>query len=221
MLEGRPGTAGARARQERRCRQMADQIAVIDLAAALSDSAPDVLLDAVRCSAEQAGVIQVVNHGGAGRICSRTTTGGSGACSACPGRRRPGWRARAGIPTAAGGSGRTTSAAWSWSGTTWPSSTRRRTRGRQASPLSTPGSTRTRTYGRPADPELRGAGAALHRCRAPARRARAAGCTPGRWAFPPAPSRSGSCPHARLTTNDYPTWTYPDTSSGRGQAAPA
>jgi flavonol synthase len=42
---------------------MADQIPVVDLAAALGGHAPDGLLEAVREAAEQVGVIQVINHG--------------------------------------------------------------------------------------------------------------------------------------------------------------
>ncbi len=42
---------------------MADQIPVVDLAAALGGRAPDGLLEAAREAAEQVGVIQVINHG--------------------------------------------------------------------------------------------------------------------------------------------------------------
>lgn len=42
---------------------MADEIPVVDLAAALGGHAPAGLLDAVRRAAEQTGIIQVVNHG--------------------------------------------------------------------------------------------------------------------------------------------------------------
>jgi flavonol synthase len=42
---------------------MADQIPVVDLGAALGEEPPDGVLRAVRSAAEQIGVIQVVNHG--------------------------------------------------------------------------------------------------------------------------------------------------------------
>src|SRR5712691_11487661 len=50
-------------RTQRRRRHMADQIPVVDLAAALGGRAPDGLPAAVRDAAERVGVIQVINHG--------------------------------------------------------------------------------------------------------------------------------------------------------------
>ena len=190
---------------------MADQIAVIDLAAALSDSAPDVLLDAVRCSAEQAGVIQVVNHGvPAGLIADYDRRIGrllglpraAKARLASPGGHpHRGWRQ-------------------------WPDDFGRLELERyNVAQFDTPADAQAagvpaeyaRLYAHPnvwppADPELRGAALRyIDAARQLAGRvlglyARALGVPAGTFAL-------GELPHARLTTNDYPTWAYPDTSS--------
>ena len=190
---------------------MTDQIPVIDLAAALGGRAPDEgRLDAVRRAAEQTGVIQVVNHGmpadllaeynaHIGRLLGRPRA--EKARLASPGGHPyRGWRQ-------------------------WPDDFGRLELERyNVAQFDTPADAREAgvpaqyagLYGHPNvwppdDPELRGlafryieaatelAGRVLELY------ARAAGVPADTFAL-------GELPHARLTTNDYPTWTYPDTA---------
>jgi flavonol synthase len=188
---------------------MTGQIPVVDLEAALSERAPDGLLDAVRTAAEQIGVVQLVNHGipqelitdyshRIGRLLSQPRA--SKIALASPGGHPyRGWRQ-------------------------WPDDFGRLELERyNVAQFDTPADALAAgvpaqyagLYAHPNvwpddDPQLRDVTfryieAAQHL----ARRvlglyARALGADPGTF-------RLGALPHARLTTNDYPIWTYPDT----------
>jgi len=198
-------------RCERRFRQMADQIPVVDLEAALGDNAPDGLLGAVRGAAERIGVIQVINHGvpddlladyssRIGRVLSLPRA--DKARLASPGGHPyRGWRQ-------------------------WPDDFGRLELERyNVAQFDTPAD--ARAAGVPAeyaslyqhpnvwppdDRELRGVTFRyLDAARQLAGRvlglyARALGIAGGTFAL-------GALPHVRLTTNDYPAWSYPDTGS--------
>jgi flavonol synthase len=189
--------------------RMADQIPVIDLTAALGDSAPDGLLAAVRGAAEQAGVIQVVNHGvpadlladynrQIGRLLGQPAAA-KAALASPGGHPHRGWRqwpddfgrlelerynvAQFDTPADALAAGVPAQYAGLYAHpNVWP----------------------------PDDPQLRGlafryiAAAQQLAGRVLGLYARALGVPAGTFAL-------GELPHARLTTNDYPTWTYPDT----------
>jgi flavonol synthase len=191
-------------------RQMAEQIPVVDLGAALSGSAPDGLLDAVRSAAERTGVIQVVNHGVPDDLLAdydrriarllglpraeKTRLASPG------GHPYRGWRQ-------------------------WPDDFGRLELERyNVAQFDTPED--ARAAGVPAeyagvfehpnvwppdDPGLRGAAFRyLDAARQLARRVLALYATAlgaADAAFP-----LGAVPHARLTTNDYPTWSYPAAS---------
>ena len=191
---------------------MAEQIPVVDLEAALSERPPEGLLDAVRGAAEQIGIIQVVNHGvpedliadfsrRMGRVLSlpRAEKARLASPSGHPHR---GWRQ-------------------------WPDDSGRLELERyNVAQFDTPDDAQAagvpaeylRLYAHPNvwppdDPELRGATfgyiAAAGRLagRVLSLYARALGVPPGTFAL-------GALPHVRLTTNDYPTWAYPESGSG-------
>jgi len=188
---------------------MADQIPVIDLGAAHGEHAPDGLLDAVRSAAEQVGAVQVINHGvpedviadygrRAGRLLGLPRA--EKARLASPGGHPyRGWRqwpddfgrlelerynvAQFDTPEDAAAAGVPAGYAGLYAHpNVWP----------------------------PDDPGLRGAAFRyIEAARGLAERmlvlyARALGL--GTGTFP-----LGALPHVRLTTNDYPTWSYPDT----------
>jgi flavonol synthase len=190
---------------------MADQIPVIDLEAALGDHAPDGLLDGVRSAAERTGVIQVVNHGvpdglladydrRIGRLLALPRA--AKAMLASPGGHPyRGWRQ-------------------------WPDDFGRLELERyNVAQFDTPqdalaagvpaeyaGVYEHPNVWPPDDPELRGsafrylAAASELAGRVLGLYARALGVAGGTF-------RLGALPHVRLTTNDYPAWSYPDTGS--------
>ena len=193
---------------------MADQIPVVDLGAALGEHAPARLLAAVRAAAEQTGVIQVVNHGvpdgvlagydrRIGRLLGLPRT--AKARLASPGGHPyRGWRQ-------------------------WPDDFGRLELERyNVAQFDTPAD--ARAAGVPAeyagvfehpnvwppdDPELRGAAlrylaaAGQLAGRVLALYAKAVGAAGDAFSL-------GAVPHLRLTTNDYPTWSYPGDGSGEG-----
>ncbi len=188
---------------------MAGQVPVVDLAAALSEDSPDGLLDAVRTAAEQVGVIQIVNHGvpddlladysrRIGRLLGQPRPEKM-ALASPGGHPHRGWRQ-------------------------WPDDFGRLELERyNVAQFDTPAD--AQAAGVPADylslyshpnvwpaddPELRGvtfryidAASSLAQ-RVLELYARALGISPGALSL-------GALPHVRLTTNDYPRWTYPDT----------
>lgn len=189
---------------------MTDQIPVVDLELALSERAPDGLLDVVRDAAEQVGVIQVVNHGvpqdlitdysrRIGRLLSLPRQAKAELASP-GGHPHRGWRQ-------------------------WPDDFGRLELERyNVAEFDTPSA--ARAAGVPAeyaglyehpnvwpadDPELREVTFRyLEAARGVAQRvlelyARALRVPPGTFGL-------GELPHVRLTTNDYPTWSYPETS---------
>ena len=189
--------------------RMADQIPVVDLAAALSDSAPDGLLAAVRGAAERTGVIQVVHHGvpadlladynrQIGRLLGLPRAA-KAALASPGGHPHRGWRqwpddfGRLELE-------RYNVAEFDTPADALAAGVPARSAGLYAHPNVWP----------PDDPELRGLAfryiAAAQRLagRVLGLYARALGVPPGTFAL-------GELPHARLTTNDYPMWTYPDT----------
>ena len=190
---------------------MADQIPVIDLAAALGGRAPDEgRLDTVRRAAEQTGVIQVVNHGMPADLLAEYNAH-IGRLLGLPRAEKAGLASPGGHPYRG----------WRQ----WPDDFGRLELERyNVAQFDTPADAREAgvpaqyagLYGHPNvwppdDPELRGlafryikaatelAGRVLELY------ARAAGVPADTFAL-------GELPHARLTTNDYPTWTYPDTA---------
>lgn len=190
---------------------MTGQIPVVDLELALSQSAPAELLDAVRGAAEQIGIIQVVNHGvpqeliadysrRIGRLLSLPRQE-KAALASPTGHPHRGWRQ-------------------------WPDDFGRLELERyNVAEFDTPAAARAAgvpqeylgLYAHPNvwpadDPELR---EVTFRYIAAARRvaqrvldlyARALRVAPGTFGL-------GELPHVRLTTNDYPTWSYPEASS--------
>ncbi len=188
---------------------MAEQIPVIDLAEALSEQAPPGVLEQVRRAAEQVGVIQVVNHGvpadliadynaRIGRLLSRPRAD-KAALASPTGHPQRGWRQ-------------------------WPDDFGRLELERyNVAQFDTAADARTAgvpaeylgIYAHPNvwpddDPGLRAvafrylqAAAGLAQ-RVLELHARALGL-PGRTFW------LGDLPHARLTTNDYPAWSYPGT----------
>jgi flavonol synthase len=206
MLEG-DGPDGDR----KAVRQMADQIPVIDLGAALGAAAPDGLLDAVRNAAERTGVIQVVNHGvPAGLLADYDRR--IGRLLGLPRAEKARLASPAGHPYRG----------WRQ----WPDDFGRLELERyNVAQFDTPED--ARSAGVPAeyagvyehpnvwppdDPGLRGAALCyLDAARQLAGRvltlyAGALGAAPETFPL-------GALPHVRLTTNDYPAWCYPDTGS--------
>lgn len=197
---------------------MADEILVVDLAAALGEHAPDGLLDAVRRAAEQTGIIQVVNHGvpddlladysqRIGRLLGLPRV--EKARLASPGGHPyRGWRQ-------------------------WPDDFGRLELERyNVAQFDTPDDAVAAgvpaeyagLFGHPNvwppdDPGLRDvtfrymAAASGLAERVLGLYARALGVDAGtfRLGTPGAPGAPGALPHVRLTTNDYPAWSYPDT----------
>jgi isopenicillin N synthase-like dioxygenase len=188
---------------------MADQVPVVDLEAALSENPPDGLLEAVRTAAEHVGVIQIVHHGvpadlladysqRIGRLLSQPRAEKI-ALASPGGHPHRGWRQ-------------------------WPDDFGRLELERyNVAQFDTPADAQAAgvaaeylgLYSHPNvwpadDRELRGvtfryieaagrlAGRVLQLY------ARALGVAPGTFSL-------GELPHVRLTTNNYPTWTYPDT----------
>ena len=190
---------------------MADQIPVVDLEAALGDGAPAGLLDAVRRAAEQTGIIQVVNHG----IPADLLDGYSQRIARLLGQPRP-EKARLASP------GGHPYRGWRQ----WPDDLGRLELERyNVAQFDTPADALAAgvpaeyagLFGHPNvwppdDPELRGA---------TFRYIEAAGRLAGRvlrlyaraLGVPADTFRLGALPHLRLTTNDYPAWSYPDTGS--------
>jgi isopenicillin N synthase-like dioxygenase len=190
---------------------MADQIPVVDLEAALGDGAPAGLLDAVRRAAEQPGIIQVVNHG----IPADLLDGYSQRIARLLGQPRP-EKARLASP------GGHPYRGWRQ----WPDDLGRLELERyNVAQFDTPADAVAAgvpaeyagLFGHPNvwppdDPELRGA---------TFRYIEAAGRLAGRvlrlyaraLGVPADTFRLGALPHLRLTTNDYPAWSYPDTGS--------
>jgi flavonol synthase len=190
---------------------MTDQIPVIDLAAALGGRAPDGLLDAVRRAAGQSGVIQVVNHGVPGDLLAEYSAH-IGRLLGLPAAQKARLASPGGHPYRG----------WRQ----WPDDFGRLELERyNVAQFDTPADAREAgvparcagLYGHPNvwppdDPELRGlafryieaagdlAGRVLELY------ARALGVPAGTFAL-------GELPHARLTTNDYPTWTYTGAAS--------
>jgi flavonol synthase len=190
---------------------MADQIPVVDLEAALGGHPPDGVLDAVRGAAERIGVLQVVNHGvpddlvadygrRIGRVLSLPKAEKSRLASP-GGHPYRGWRqwpddfgrlelerynvAQFDTPEDALEAGVPAEYAGLYAHpNVWPSD----------------------------DPGLRDVTFRyIDAARQVAERvlvlyARAVGVDDGTF-------RLGTLPHLRLTTNDYPTWSYPDTGS--------
>ena len=190
---------------------MTDQIPVIDLAAALGGRAPDEgRLDAVRRAAERTGVIQLVNHGMPADLLAEYNAH-IGRLLGLPRAEKARLASPGGHPYRG----------WRQ----WPDDFGRLELERyNVAQFDTPADARAAgvparcagLYGHPNvwppdDPELRGlafryieaatelAGRVLELY------ARAAGVPADTFAL-------GELPHARLTTNDYPTWTYPDTA---------
>jgi flavonol synthase len=190
---------------------MTDQIPVVDLELALSDRVPDGLLDAVRGAAEQIGIIQVVNHGvpeelladysrRIGRLLSAPRAE-KAALASPAGHPHRGWRQ-------------------------WPDDFGRLELERyNVAEFDTPADARAAgvpqeylgLYAHPNmwpadDPELRDVTFGyIQAARQVARRvldlyARALRVPPGTFML-------GELPHLRLTTNDYPTWSYPEAAS--------
>jgi flavonol synthase len=189
---------------------MTDQIPVIDLELALSERAGDGLLDAVRDAAEQIGVVQVINHGvpgdlladysaAIGRVLSQPRAG-KAALASPGGHPHRGWRQ-------------------------WPDDFGRLELERyNVADFDTPSEARAAgvpeaylsLYAHPNvwpadDGELRAVTFRyIEAARQLARRvldlyARALRVAPGTFAL-------GELPHTRLTTNDYPAWSYPEAS---------
>ena len=196
---------------------MSQQIPVVDLEVALGEVAPAGLLDAVRSAAEHVGVIQVVNHGVPGDLLADfirrmghllSLPRADKARLASPGGHPyRGWRQ-------------------------WPDDYGRLELERyNVAQFDTPADARAAGVSAeylglyvhpnvwpPDDPQLRAAALACIEAagrlaeRVPELYARALGVTPDTFALgPPAPPRTP--PHLRLTTNDYPTWSYPDVPS--------
>jgi isopenicillin N synthase-like dioxygenase len=188
---------------------MTDQVPVVDLAAVLSENPPDGLLEVVRTAAEQVGVIQLVNHGvpddlmadysqRIGRLLSQPRAEKI-ALASPGGHPHRGWRQ-------------------------WPDDFGRLELERyNVAQFDTPSNAQAAgvaeeylsLYSHPNvwpadDPELRGVtfryldAASNLAERVLELHARALGVAPGTFSL-------GQLPHVRLTTNDYPTWTYPDT----------
>jgi flavonol synthase len=188
------------------------QIPVVDLDAALSDSAPAGLLETVRAAVEQFGVVQVVRHGvdpglidefsrHAGDLLARPRAEKAKLASPT-GHPYRGWRQ-------------------------WPDDFGRLELERfNVAQFDTPQDARAAgvpeeylgLYAHanvwpPGDPELREVTFryidASHRLagRMLGLYARAVGAPPGTFPL-------GSPPHLRLTVNDYPTWSYPEGAAG-------
>ena len=194
---------------------MSQQIPVVDLEVALGEVAPAGLLDAVRSAAEHVGVIQVVNHGVPGDLLADfirrmghllSLPRADKARLASPGGHPyRGWRQ-------------------------WPDDYGRLELERyNVAQFDTPADARAAGVSAeylglyvhpnvwpPDDPQLRAA-ARSPVSRLPAGwRSACPSCTPGRSVSPRIPSRSApprTPPHLRLTTNDYPPWSYPDVPS--------
>ena len=165
---------------------------------------------------EEFGAVQVVNHGVPLDLVADLNAR-AGRLLGLPRAEKAKLASR--TPTGAGGSGRTTSGGSSSSASTWPSSTTSMRPGRPAWPRNTWACSRTPTCGRPT---TRGCGTWRWRTsRRPA--AWRSGCWAVRRGAGAARGlvRPRYPPHLRLTVNDYPTWTYPETAFGRGQAAAA
>jgi flavonol synthase len=192
------------------------QIPVVDLEAALGGSPPAGLLDAVRAALEQAGIVQVINHGidpglvaefdqRTGRLLARPRAEKAKLASPT-GHPYRGWRQ-------------------------WPDDLGRLELERyNVAQFDTPedaraGGVREEYLGLYAhqnvwpadDPRLRAVTFGyIDASRRLAERmlelyARALGVPAGTF-------RLGSLPHLRLTVNDYPTWSYPDGPDGAGAA---
>ena len=195
---------------------MTYQIPVVDLEAALGGSPPAGVLDAVRAALEQAGIVQVINHGidpglvaefgqRAGRLLALPRAEKAKLASPT-GHPYRGWRQ-------------------------WPDDLGRLELERyNVAQFDTPedaraGGVREEYLGLYAhqnvwpadDPRLRAVTYGyIDACRRLAERmlelyARALGVPAGTF-------RLGSLPHMRLTVNDYPTWSYPDGPDGQGAA---
>jgi isopenicillin N synthase-like dioxygenase len=217
MLAGGEGPArrhvvrGVAVRQEGGSGKMADQIPVIDLEAALGDNAPDGLLGAVRGAAERTGVIQLVNHGVPGELLADYSSR-IGRLLSLPRADKARLASPGGHPYRG----------WRQ----WPDDFGRLELERyNVAQFDTPAD--AQAAGVPAeyaslyehpnvwppdDQEFRGVTFRyLDAARQLAGRvlqlyARALGVAAGTFAL-------GTLPHARLTTNDYPTWSYPGTGS--------
>jgi len=193
------------------CRHMADQIPVVDLQAALGRHPSDGLLDAVRAAAERVGVIQLVNHGADGDLLADYDRR-IGRLLGLPRAEKARLASPGGHPYRG----------WRQ----WPDDFGRLELERyNVAQFDTPADARAAgvpaeyagLYGYPNvwpvdDPELRGLAfrymqeAGRLAGRVLALYARALGAGAGTF-------RLGELPHLRLTTNDYPTWTYPDTGT--------
>jgi flavonol synthase len=191
------------------------QIPVVDLEAALSDSPPAGVLDAVRAAVEQAGIVQVTNHGIDPALIGELDER-SARLLALPRAEKAKLTSPTGHPYRG----------WRQ----WPDDLGRLELERyNVAQFDTPQDARAGRVPEaylglyahqnvwPADdPRLRAVTLRyIDACRRLAERmlelyARALG-------VPADTFRLGSLPHLRLTVNDYPTWSYPDAADGTGE----